>query len=121
MNRSLWIPAPMPGLNEIIAACERSPYAWGKIKKRWSATVKLYAIQQRFDPIPGPAHFAIELVEPNRKRDPDNVLAGALKITLDALRMSGLLQNDGWKHILSISPSYRVDKLRPGVRLTVTP
>jgi len=119
MKRLLWIPAPMPGLNEIISAAERSPHAWGNLKKRWSSIVALYALQQHFPAIEGPAHFWIELVEPNRKRDPDNILAGALKIIFDALQGSKLLRNDGWNHVLSISPTWRVDKLKPGVLLTV--
>lgn len=117
MNTTLWIPGVMPGMNEIIAQCEKSPYAYGRLKKKYGHDVALRALSQKFR-IPGPAHFTIECVEPNRKRDKDNVLAGALKITFDALRHAKLLENDGWAHVLSIIPLFTMDPAAPGVRLT---
>lgn len=117
MNTTLWIPGVMPGMNEIIAACERSPYTYAKMKKKYGQDVALRALSQQFK-IPGPAHFTIECVEPDRRRDKDNVLAGALKITFDALRHAGLLENDGWAHVLSIIPHFSVDRDKPGVRFS---
>lgn len=129
MSRTLWIPGPMPNLNDIIAACNSTiktrsgkvlrGLRWNSMKQEHGARVRLHAHAQHFDPIAGPVHFDVEFVEPNRKRDPDGIVAGGVKIIFDALQEAGLMQNDGWTHVLSINPTWRVDKLQPGVRVTV--
>jgi Holliday junction resolvase RusA-like endonuclease len=92
---------------------------YANMKRHWAGVVRIHAHAQHFDPIAGPAHYEIEFVEPNRRRDPDGLVAGGLKIIFDALQEAGLMQNDGWANVLSISPTWRVDKTKPGVRLTV--
>ena len=119
MTRTLWIPMPMPNLNDLLAAALSHRTVYGKLKRKWGGVVSLYARSQGFAAIDGPAHFEIEFVEPNRRRDPDGLVAGGTKIVFDALQEAGLLANDGWEHVLSILPTWRVDKAAPGVRLTV--
>lgn len=109
----------MPGLNELLTAALNNRHTYGSMKKKWGGVVALYARSQGFMPIGGPAHFEIECVEPNRRRDPDNLVGGAQKVIFDALQEANLLENDGWEHVLSISSSWRVDKGRCGVQLTV--
>lgn len=118
MEQTLWVPGVLPCLTDIVEGSTRSPYTWSSMKKRHGRDVSLHALSQKIQPF-GPAHFVVVLVEPNRKRDPDNVLGGALKIIFDALRFSKLMQNDGWKHVLSIAPTWELDRIRPGVRLTI--
>lgn len=118
-SRSLWIPMPFPGLNDIIGESSRSHHGWNRMKQKWGRTVVLYARSQNFEAIRTPAHFEFEFIEPNRRRDPDNVVAGGVKIALDALVQAGLLKDDGWDEIASILPSWRVDKDAPGMRMTV--
>ena len=115
----MWIPMVLPGLNEILGASNTNRFAYAGMKKKWGRTVSLYALQQKFQPIVAPAHFEIECLEPNRRRDPDNIAAGAQKIILDALQESKLLGNDGWEDVLSLMVSWTVDKVAPGVRLIV--
>lgn len=117
--RQLFIRQPLPGMNDIIHQCERSPFAWASTKKKWAQVIALYAREQRFQPISGPADYALEFIEPNRRRDPDNFIAGGCKVIFDALQLAGLLENDGWKHVLSISTSWRVDAKKPGVKVVV--
>ena len=108
----------MPGLNELISMAKRSPMEYFAEKKKWSRLVKLYALEQKFEPITEPAFFEFEILEPNRKRDPDNMCGGVQKFVFDALQDAGLLENDGWEQILAISHTWKVDH-QPGVRLTV--
>lgn len=128
MTRVLWIPRPMPNMNEIITACgtlykvgrggkRRSKYT--DMKESMGHLVALFARQQGFAAITRPAHFEYEFVEQNRMRDPSNIIAGGVKIIEDALQDCGLLEGDGWAQVLSISPTWRVDKNLPGVRITV--
>jgi Holliday junction resolvase RusA-like endonuclease len=125
----LWIPGPMPGLNEIIDAkgvVSKTRGRGGKrwdgysdLKSQWSQRVTLYARQASFGRIVGMNEFFYEIREPNRRRDPSNFVAGAVKITEDALQEAGLLENDGWKQVAGIHTTWTVDEKRPGVMLTV--
>lgn len=119
MTRTLWIPMPLPGLNDIIGESSRSHHGWNRLKQKWGRTVVLYARAQGFETIQTPAHFELEFIEPNRRRDPDNIISGGCKVILDALVQAGLLSDDGWDEVASILPSWRVDSEKPGVRVTV--
>ncbi len=118
-DRVLWVPLTMPGLNELLGAALRNRHVYGSMKRKWGGVVALYARTQGFPKITGPAHYEIECIEPNRRRDPDNFIGGAQKVLFDALQDEGLLENDGWEHVLSITTSWKLDKTKAGVRLTV--
>lgn len=119
----LWIPGPLPGLNDIIDAKGnrfRSGYdAYSSLKRKWGQTVALLARAQRFRRLEE-GHFVYLFREPNRRRDPSNFVAGGVKIVEDALQEAELLPNDGWKQVLSIDPHWVPDPIRPGVSLFVT-
>jgi hypothetical protein len=53
------------------------------------------------------AHFGFTWVESNKRKDPDNILSRK-KFLLDAFVAAGLLPNDGWQQVLSISESWTV-------------
>lgn len=118
--RELFIPVVLPNLNDVIHACKTHYGVYSSMKKKWGCVVRLYALQQRFEKITEPAHWEYTFYEPNRRRDPSNLAGGAIKILEDALQEAGLLENDGWEQVLSISSMFRVSKEKPGVLLRVT-
>lgn len=130
---TLWIPGQLPGLQQLLDANTvrskrgKNGKHWTKysaIKKSFGAKVALCARAIGFPPVPDTgAIFTYEFIEPDRRRDPSNVIAGGIKIVEDALRFSGLLKNDGWRHVRGIVPLFRVvgPGEAPGVRVTVTP
>lgn len=128
MTQTLFIPGPLPGLNEIIDAKARSSKA-GAGGKRWDAysdmkravgvKIALCARVIGFQKIKGPAVFLYECREPHMRRDPSNVIAGAVKLIEDGLQEAGLLDNDGWANVKAIVPTWAVSRLAPGVFLTV--
>lgn len=117
--RSLWVPGIFPSLNDIIGEASRSHHGWNRLKQKWGRTVVLCARAQGFANIKTPARFAFEFVEASRRRDPDNIVSGGVKIALDALVQAGLLSDDGWDEVAAIASSWRVDATGPGVRITV--
>lgn len=123
MQQRLIIPARMPSLNKLLDAKSRGGQHAGKGGKRWNpynATksqwhkriIELCA-EQGIRPVAG-AHFRFTWLEPNRTRNPDNIIS-AKKFIFDGLVKAKVIKNDGWSQVLSIREEYRVDKRFPGV------
>jgi hypothetical protein len=118
-TREVWLPCRAPNLNDLIRVKGSNAHIYNSLKKTWAEMVKvcsMRAYMPRFKCCS--VHF--ELVEPNRKSDPDNIAAGAAKLILDGLVKAGVLEGDGWKHITGLSFSWRVGA-EPGVRVVLTP
>ncbi len=119
----LWIPGPLPGLNEILSAkanrYKRGFSEYTALKRRWTGIIQLYASSQNF-PSRDCGHFTYIFRERDQRRDPSNFMAGGHKLIEDALQGLRLLPNDGWKQVLSIQDEWLVDKASPGVTLFVT-
>lgn len=120
MLQTLWVPGPLPGLNEIIAAkgenWGRGYSKWNEMKRLWNGRVAVMARNQKIQAIES-AVFHYTFVEPNRRRDPSNVMGGAIKIIEDGLQHAGLLAGDGWKNVLGIVPKWECDPYASGVRV----
>lgn len=119
----LWIAGRLPGLNELVAARMirgRAVNARGKrwskysdIKRQCEERIALAAQSQRF--VPQGKHFNYLCVEPNQRRDPSNISAGAVKMIEDALVKAGLLGNDGWSHVEGDTRYYHYSPNEEGV------
>jgi 2-hydroxychromene-2-carboxylate isomerase len=125
----LWIPGPLPGMNEIIdlrghrgrrSKTNRGKRfdPWNNVKSRWEqvirGSVRVYGINPQ-----DKAWFRFIWVERHRLRDPDNVTAGGRKIVLDGLVRAGVLPDDRWKQVLGWRDDFAVNKIRPGVMLYI--
>ncbi len=101
----LWIPGPLPGLNDIVEANKlegvrrSSGKGWklrpgqfkgtySEMKAMWKMDISHMARQQRIQPIDG-KYFTYLCFEPHRRRDPSNVFGGAIKVIEDALQTCG--------------------------------
>lgn len=118
-EQSFTIYGRLHGMNEIIGSCRRNRYA-GAEEKRTQQAICLSAIREhRIQPVQSyPVAVNIEWVEPNSKRDPDNISA-AKKFIFDALQDAGVLRNDSMKEVGKIRESFAVDKASPRVRVTI--
>jgi Holliday junction resolvase RusA-like endonuclease len=122
-TQTLTIPARMPGMNELVKAGKQlgaragakgkrfSGYA--KMKSQWSDAIHLLVQSQRIEPVTR-VRFVFHWIEPDRKRDLDNIAAGGRKIILDALVSSGVLPNDGWKNVVGFEDRFTVDRSSTG-------
>jgi hypothetical protein len=120
---TLFIPGPLPGMNEMIAAAHHRRGKWdgyGALKRQWGAAVFAHAKSARMPAVPSPVAVTFAWREPARRRDIDNVAAGA-KFVLDGLVKAGVIEGDGQRHIVRLEHSFGVDKERPGVLVTVSP
>jgi hypothetical protein len=122
VDQVLWVPGPLPGLNELLdakAVTVRGRKGFSKynsLKQRWSNMIALLVRAQRMKRI-GPSFFGYVIWEPDNRRDPSNVMCGAVKIIEDVLQGIGILENDGREHVLCISSVVLTSPEKPGVML----
>ena len=106
----------LPGYNELHkghwAARQR-------IKNDAMDCVVWYAKRARLQPASGKVCVKITCYEPNRKRDPSNVRAGAEKIILDALQNCGIIKNDNWAMLEDCPAQVYYDSANPRVEVEI--
>jgi len=121
--QALWIPARLPGLNELIAAAKSGHgkgNAYARLKDNWTTTIAVLSSRARLQPMTGAVRLSFLWVEKDKRRDPDNVAGGGRKLILDGLVKAGVLTDDGVDEIRSWVDTFAVDKQRPGVRVELS-
>jgi Holliday junction resolvase RusA-like endonuclease len=112
----------LPGLNELIAAAKQryrgKNVAYAKLKADAERSVWLGIRQAKLRRIEGPVFIDFIWMEPNRRRDPDNIAAGGRKIILDALVHANILAGDGWRHVSGWTDRFSVSR-EAGVLVTL--
>ena len=114
----LVIKGRLAGLNEYITACRRNQYAGAKMKKEAEELVIWSVLKQAHGTIKTPVIMHYLWVEPNQKRDKDNVSSFGRKVIQDALVRIHLLPGDGWAHIQGFTDDFAVDRLNPRIEIT---
>lgn len=104
MNQCFEIPFRLPSMNEIIAANRKNPHVGAKLKAETDSAIMLIVKAAHLKPVALPCIVHMLFLEPNRRRDVDNV-ESAKKFILDALVKSGILQGDSPKYVVG-DPSY---------------
>lgn len=106
----------LPSLNEYIDASRRNRYAAATMKRECMERVLLACSQTlRGVRITPPVYMRYLWIEPNKKRDKDNVCAYGRKIIQDALVVGGYLPNDGWRDIVGFEDAFLDDAKNPRV------
>jgi len=124
MTQELWVPGPLPGMNELIDAAKGAGGTgtnYSRLKKQWQLTVWAYAKKARLKKADGPVDVEFVWREKNRRRDLDNISGGGQKLVLDGLVKAGVLEDDGWEHVFSIQHRFQVDPKNPGVLIHISP
>lgn len=103
------------GLNEMINAA-RSHWSKGREEKQEMTDLcAFWVMAARLKPYATPVLIHFDWIEPNSRRDPDNIRAGA-KYVLDALKNQSILPQDSRKWIKGISDAFPPpDALKPRV------
>lgn len=118
-KHTLIIPGVLPGLNEYISAERRNKYQAASMKKQAEHIVGHAAKSQLHGvKFTGPVIIHYLWIEPNKKRDKDNI-AFAKKFIQDSLVHIGILENDGWKNIEYFTDSFDVDAKNPRVEVVI--
>lgn len=120
MTQSLWVPGPLPGLNELLAAAKSGRgrgNAYSRLKSQWTETIWALAKSAKLQPMTTPVRLGFLWVERDKRRDPDNVAGGGRKLVLDGLVKAGVIADDGADEIRSWVDTFAVDKRGAGVRV----
>lgn len=109
------IPGRLPGLNEILDYAKRHYAEYSPIKKEHTTAVAWLAKKL-------PKYEKVALIitwyEPDKRRDPDNIMAGQ-KFILDGLVMAGTIPNDSQKYVRGIVHRFKVDRKNPRVEVEI--
>lgn len=119
MKQTFEVPGKLPSLNDYVNACRTNPYKGAKVKKDAKQRVMWAAKAARVRPMKAPVTVSFEWVEPDMRRDKDNI-SSAKKYVLDGLVALGIIENDNWKWIKgSLADTYKVNKANPRVIVTL--
>lgn len=120
MEYLLTIHGTLPNFNDYISA-ERINRHKGAKMKADSGNIVAVAIRQymmgvRIDK---PVFMEYLWVEPNMRRDKDNISSFGRKVIQDALVNAAVLKGDGWKHVVGFSDRFEVDKENPRIEVRI--
>lgn len=117
------IPNRLPSLNEYINACRRNKYTGAKMKQESEELVKwairLHKAKGNLTNVAGSFIVDFEWSERTRKRDPDNVSAFGKKVILDALQVTGVIQNDSPKYVKGFSDKFIYSLNKNFIKVTI--
>ena len=115
MRQTFEVPGRLPGLNDYVDACRSNPHTGARFKRETQELVEWAVKGARLKPMRPPVAVSFTWVEPNMKRDKDNI-SSAKKYILDALVACKVIGGDGWKWIAGSLPDrYMVNKQNPRV------
>lgn len=118
-RRVFVIPGRLDGLNAYIGACRKNPHAGAAMKRKNQKRVLKAIAEWDVQPIETPVKVSVVWIEPNMRRDKDNIRS-AIKYILDGMVEAGIIPGDGWKHVSDISDAYVVDRHNPRVVVEVS-
>lgn len=119
------IPHELVDLNKFVNAQRANRFGGNKIKRQNTELCKTYfkkAINEglKLNSDSLPINITFEWHVKNKRKDKDNI-AFAKKFVLDGMVESGLIPNDGWKEVGSLTDTFQVNKEMQGVIVYIKP
>lgn len=114
MRRAFEIPGRLPGANEWTRACKQHHSKAGRMKREAQDLIIRCIRAARIEPVQGRVIVHFTWVEPNMRRDYDNI-AFAKKFVFDALQEAGTIPNDNWRYVEGFSDTFRLNRKNPRV------
>lgn len=116
MTHRFIIRGRLPGLNEMTREARGNKFDSARTKREVTTMCAAEARIQKVPVMTRPVEIEIMWVEPNMRRDLDNIAAGA-KYVLDGLQRAGVLKNDGWADVTGLVHHFAIDKNHPRVEV----
>ena len=108
----------LPGLNEMIDAAKKGKGKYQPYSMMKQTYTDMVAWLAKKLPAYEKAVLVITWYEPDRRRDPDNIMAGQ-KFILDGLVAAGTIPNDSQKYVRGIMHRFEVDRQNPRVEVEI--
>ena len=119
MTSEFIIAGRMPGLNEYTKKNRNNWHAGARMKRRETERAAWSAKAAHVPQFHKPVRISFLWVEPNRRRDRDNV-AFAKKFILDGLKDAGIIRDDGPDYVVDLVDEWDYDKEYPRIVVTIT-
>jgi len=117
-NQMFVIEGRLPGLNELINKAKSGHKAYYGFKKAQKRRVADEIGVAGVEPVPA-LKLHIRHFEPDRRRDPDNVMSAGMKIILDALNYAGIIEDDGWRCVWGVDSRVLKDADNPRIEVEI--
>lgn len=117
-KQAFFIQGQLPGLNEYTRANRTHKQAGAAMKKQAEVICDAYIRAANPTPFVGRVAIRFLWIEPNGRRDPDNV-AFAKKFVLDSLVRCGVIRNDTRRYVDTFEDRFDVDPRQPGVLVEI--
>ena len=117
----IFLPARLPGFNEAIASSKAGRGKFNRYAREKEEIQKWICGRLKEFKLPRfkKCKIGFTWIEPDRRRDIDNISAGK-KYILDALVVLGVLPDDSWKHVKGfLAESFEADKKNWGVKVEI--
>lgn len=114
MRQAFEVPGRLAGCNDYVGMCRANARAGAKVKRENQEAVLRSIRLAGLSHMRGPVDIRFTWVEQDMRRDKDNVRFAA-KFVLDALVEAGIIDNDNWACVGSLSDEYLVNKANPRV------
>lgn len=95
------VSSTLPALNEYINKERGSKMGAAQIKKKVTTNIRWEILSQKVKRVDDLIDLKLFWIQPNNKKDPDNVFFG-IKFILDAMVAAGVIEQDGRKNIRNI-------------------
>ena len=117
-NLTIW--GRYPSLNEYIRALKNNKHVGDAMKSDSQEAIiaDIFSQRKRFR-IDNPIKIHYLFLEPNKKRDMDNISGYFHKVFQDALVQAGIIVNDGWSYVRGYSDDFGVDHKRPRIEIVL--
>lgn len=117
--QQLILDGQLPAINEIIATTKSHWSKYSRVKKANTNIVASQALGQKLRPITNKVDIVFFHYRPSRRKDPDNVAGGAMKVILDGLVKAGVLKNDTMEFVNTLCHCFEVDKKNPRIEVLI--
>lgn len=116
--QKLVITGRLPSLNEYIDRCRRNRYAGAKFKRQFQEYVEWQIKIAKIEKVKK-VNIIYNFYEKNKRRDKDNISSFARKVINDALQSSGVLENDNWECVGSLTDRFYTDRENPRIEVEI--
>lgn len=119
MRQTFVIEGRLAGMNEYVFANRSNRFKGAALKKENQEKAEAAIAASGIVPFDKPVIIHYLFVEPNCRRDVDNIASGGTKVISDALVAKGIIPDDNQKWVKGMTCKFLVNAKNPRIEVTV--